>query len=122
MNPTFENAIEIIKALPMPEREKFFDWAEEEKHKEQAEKAAKKTKLKDEHRKFELAMKWLEENRQKYLGKWVCLDGDKLIAFGADGLKIYQEAKAKGIEVPFVEHIVEENEVYGGGIEACPQL
>lgn len=47
------------------------------------------------------------------------MDGDKLVAHGDDAVKIYKEAKEKGIEVPFVEHIVEERE-YGGGIEACP--
>jgi len=29
MTPTLENAIEIVKALPPPEREKFWDWLEE---------------------------------------------------------------------------------------------
>lgn len=119
MNPTIENAIEIINALPMPEREKLFDWAEE-KRKESTVKKAKNIKAKDEQRKFRLAMKWLDENRQEYLGKWVCLDGNKLIAHGMDAVKIYKEAKEKGIEVPFVEHITEEKEAYGGGIEACP--
>ncbi len=58
-------------------------------------------------------MKWLAENRQNFLGQWVCLDGDRLVANGADAVKIYKEAREKGIEVPFVEHIVEEKEAYG---------
>lgn len=64
MTPTLENAIEIVKALPMPERAKFFDWAEEEKQKELSEKQVKNDKRKDEQNKFRLAMKWLDENRQ----------------------------------------------------------
>lgn len=121
MTPTLENAIEIVKALPPPEREKFWDWAEEEKQNDKSEKEAQKAELKNEREKFWQAMQWLDENRQKYLGQWVCLDGDRLIAYGTDAVKLYKEAKEKGVEVPFVEHITEEKE-YGGGIEACPEV
>ena len=121
MNQTAEQIIENVRALPMSEKEKFFDLADEEKQKILAEKESKKAELKADQEKFHLAMKWLEENRQKYLGQWVCLDGDKLIAHGTDAVKLYKDAKTKGIEVPFVEHITEEKEAYGGGIEACLQ-
>jgi hypothetical protein len=115
MNPNLENIIKNVNALPLPDREEFFDWAEEERRK-----STKEIKLNDEQNKFRLAMKWLDENREKYLGQWVCLDGDRLIAHGSDAVKIYRDAREKGIEVPFVEHITEENENYGGGIELCP--
>lgn len=118
MISTAEEIIENIRLLPKSEQEKLFDWAEEEKKRHLAEKEAKKRKLRDEQKKFQLAMKWLDENRQKYLGQWVCLDGNKLIAHGSDAVKLYKEAREKGIEIPFVEHIVEEKEAYGGGIEA----
>lgn len=115
---TAEQIIETVRALPLSEKEKFFDLAEEERQKIISEKKAKKAKAKKEQEKFRLAMKWLNENRQSYLGQWVCLDGDRLIAHGADAVKLYKEAREKGVEVPFVEHITEENEPYGGGIEA----
>lgn len=118
MIQTAEQIIEKVRALPLSEREKFFDLAEEEKQKVLLKKEAKKTKIKNEQKKFQNAMNWLEKNRQKFIGQWVCLDGDELISHGTDALKIYKEAREKGIEVPFVEHIVEDKE-YGGGIEAC---
>ena len=121
MMQTAEQIIESVRALPPSEQEKFFDLAEAEKQKVLSEKEARKAGLKNEQEKFRLAMNWLDENRQKYLGQWVCLDGDRLIAHGTDAVKLYKEAKEKGVEVPFVEHITEEKE-YGGGIEACPQL
>ena len=99
--------------MPISERIKFYDLAEEEKQKILSEKKAKKADSTDEGAKFHLAMKWLAENRQNFLGQWVCLDGDRLVANGADAVKIYKEAREKGIEVPFVEHIVEEKEAYG---------
>jgi len=122
MMQTAEQIIESVRALPISERKKFYDLAEEEKRKILSENGAKKADSMDERTKFQLAMKWLAENRQNFLGQWVCLDGDRLVANGADALEIYKEAKEKGIEVPFVEHIVEEKKAYGGGIEACPQL
>ena len=116
---TAEQIIENVRALPISEQERFFDLAEEEKRRVLSKKEAGKAELKDEQKRFQLAVKWLDENRQKYLGQWVCLDGDQLIAHGTDAVKLYQEAREKGIKVPFVEHIVEEKEAYGGGIEAC---
>ncbi len=122
MMQTAEQILESVRALPVSEKEKFFDLAEEEKQKILSERKMKKADSTSERTKFQLAMKWLAENRQNFIGQWVCLDGDRLVAHGADAIKIYKEAREKGIEVPFVEHIVEEKEAYGGGIEACPQL
>jgi len=122
MIQTAEQLLETVRALPKSERKKFYELAEVEKQKILSENGAKKDDSTDERAKFQLAMKWLDENRQNFLGQWVCLDGDRLVAYGADALKIYKEAREKGIEVPFVEHIVEEKKAYGGGIEACPQL
>ena len=76
-------------------------------------------KLEEELRKYKLATQWVEENRDEYIGKWVCLDGDKLISFGEDGVKVHREAKAKGVEIPFVVQVIEEPKFYGGGIEMC---
>lgn len=121
MIQTAEQIIETVRALPLSEKEKFFDLAEAEKQKVLSEKEARNSDLRSEQKKFRLAMNWLNENRRKYLGQWVCLDGDRLIAHGTDAVKLYKEAREKGIEVPFVEHITEDKEAYGGGIEACPQ-
>ena len=122
MLQTVEKIIESVRALPKVEREKVFIWAEQEKRQLLLEKETKKAVLKAEQNKFQAAMNWIDENRQKYPGEWVCLDGDKLVAHGTDAVKLYREAKEKGIEIPFVEHIVEENKPYGGGIEACPKI
>ncbi len=119
MLQTAETIIESVRALPKVEREKVFIWAEQEKRQLLIENEKKKATLKAEQSKFQAAMSWIDENRQKYLGEWVCLDGDHLIAHGTDAVKLYREAKEKGVEIPFVEHIVGENKAYGGGIEAC---
>ncbi len=90
MTPTFEEAVEIIRALPPNERKKLREILDEEEKSELSE---------DE--KFRLALKWADEHRQEFDGKWVILDGDKLISSGTNAKEVYDEARAKGIKVPF---------------------
>ena len=54
------------------------------------------------------SLRWLHENRDKYSGQWVALDGDRLIANGPTAKEVYSKAKAEGIEIPFVELVTEE--------------
>ena len=49
------------------------------------------------------SLRWLHENREKYSGQWVALDGDRLIASGPTAKEVYSKAKAEGVEIPFVE-------------------
>ena len=56
----------------------------------------------------EKSLRWLHENRDKYSGQWVALDGDRLIANGLTAKEVYSKAKAEGIEIPFVELVTEE--------------
>lgn len=65
-------------------------------------------------------MKWIAENRDQYLGQWVCLDGDELVSYGEDAIKVHREAKNKGIEIPFVSQVREEETHYMGSFERLP--
>src|ERR1700704_695658 len=62
-------------------------------------------------------MEWLRRNRDAYMNMGVSLDGDGLIAADPDGHKVYDAAKAQGIETPFVTHIVPEETHTSGWIE-----
>ena len=53
-------------------------------------------------------MEWLKENRAKYADQWVVVEGDRLIAADADGHKAFVAAKAAGIEVPLLIHVLSE--------------
>ena len=118
MQATFEQAVEIVSTLPPSDLQKLGRWIQSQQQ-QYVQSELKRLQVEEEVRKFQLAMRWLDEHRQEYLGQWVCLDGDSLISQGDDALKVHAEAKAKGIRVPFVEHIVEEPEAYLGGWEAC---
>lgn len=117
MQTNLEQAIEIIKALPPEDFRRLDEWIEEQKRLD--EKAQqKKRKLEAELEQYKKARKWLDENSEQYMNKWVCLEGDKLIAVDEDGRIVYQKAKEAGIESPFLHHIVEEPKFYfGGGYE-----
>jgi uncharacterized protein DUF5678 len=54
-------------------------------------------------------MEWITENRARYADQWVVVEGDRLIAAGADAHKVFAAAKAGGIEVPFLVHVLPED-------------
>ena len=47
-------------------------------------------------------------NRAKYAGQWVVVDGKRLISANVDGHKAFAAAKAAGIDVPFLVHVLPE--------------
>lgn len=54
---------------------------------------------------------WLKENRAKFANQWVVVEGDRLIAADADGHKAFVAAKAAGIEVPLLIHVLPEDPI-----------
>lgn len=111
MIPNFEQIIESIQKLPPIEQEKVLHWLEEKRKPRRIE-----GNWQERNEKFRRAMRWIDENRREYLGKWVCLEGENLISFGDDARQVYEEAKAKGIEIPFIEQVREEEiSAYWGG-------
>lgn len=57
---------------------------------------------------------WLSQHKQDYVGHWVVLDGDRLVGHGSNPLPIYEQAKAEGVRVPFVQFIRDEAEPFCG--------
>ncbi len=107
MQVNFEQAIEIIKTLPPEDFQRLDEWFEEQKRTNK-EARAKESRLKYQVERYKKARKWLDEHSAEFMNQWVCLEGDKLIAHGADALEVHRKAKEAGIEIPFVHHIVPE--------------
>lgn len=59
--------------------------------------------------------KWLKENRHKYLGKWVVLNGNKLIGAGENPQPYVEKARVAGVKIPFVKYIEDNTEPFTGG-------
>lgn len=110
MQTNLEQAIEIIRALPVEDYGKLREVIDKE---EQA-KRNKDKKSNWQIERYKKARKWLDENSEKYMNQWVCLEGDKLIAHSADGRDLYQKARDAGIEIPFIHHITNESLPFGG--------
>jgi hypothetical protein len=47
-------------------------------------------------------MRWISEHRTEYIGEWVALDGDRLIAHGKDADAVF--AAARSVKEPFLHH------------------
>jgi hypothetical protein len=58
---------------------------------------------------------WVERNRDEYLGQWVALEGDALIAHGANAREVYLAARRAGIGGPYIVHIIPDANPYIGG-------
>jgi hypothetical protein len=54
-------------------------------------------------------MQWIARNRGDFADKWVAVEGDRLVAADVDAQKVFDAAKAEGIESPFVVHIPRED-------------
>ena len=64
-------------------------------------------------------LEWLEGQAdllQRLAGNWIVVEGAELIAAGPDYREVIQEARGKGISIPFVIYLSKENGGYLMGI------
>ncbi len=121
---TLEQVIETTRTLPLEDRQRLQQWLREQERQnaepqspaEAIPPRATET-VEQQVARFRKAMKWIDEHRAEYLGQWVVLVGDQLISHGFDGHRVDEEAKAAGIEVPFLVQVREEPEAYCGGLD-----
>jgi hypothetical protein len=60
-------------------------------------------------------MDWIAQHQQQYLGRWVALDGDRLIGHSDDPRPLVEKARSEGVERPLIVHLQEEPTAYTGG-------
>lgn len=96
-----EAILDKVRRLPPAQQEEVLRFANVLQHQS----AAKLLPSRDRSR--ETA--WLKENRAKYADQWVVVEGDRLIAADVDGHKAFAAAKAAGIEVPLLIHVLPED-------------
>lgn len=111
---TFEQVVEMVNSLPTDDRERFNQWFKQQE-KLEANPNPKRISVDEDLARFKKTQNWLGEHREQFMGQWVALEGDQLIAHGKDGLQVHAQAKAAGIKVPFLEHIVEDDEPFFAG-------
>jgi Family of unknown function (DUF5678) len=98
MSLSFDQIIKSIEQLPAPEQERIRRWLDKK-----VIRSGDVDISEAQTNRSTMPLRWLHANREKYLGQWVALDGDRLIASGATAQEVYSKARAEGIEIPFVE-------------------
>jgi hypothetical protein len=58
---------------------------------------------------------WLKANREAYAGNYVALDGDRLVGYAATIREAREQARANGVENPFLVRLESENTVLSAG-------
>ena len=106
---TAEQIFETIKILPVEEREKL-DRLMDTGRSNGSTTGAKVYR----NERFEKAQKWIHENKEKYDGQFVLLEGDVLIGHGTDPKALYALADERGIKSPFVKRIKAFELPFGG--------
>jgi predicted Zn-dependent protease len=59
---------------------------------------------------------WVEAHRDEYLGQWVALDGDHLVAHGTNARTVYEAARAQGVEIPYIDRVEKKVEAFMGEV------
>ena len=108
MSASIEQIISSIRQLPVVERERLRRLLDDEK----SDANYRNANGGDRSSK---SLQWLSENRENYLGRWVSLDGNRLISSGSSAREVFDQAKAAGIESPFVEFITNDPSPFTGG-------
>lgn len=114
MQTNIEQVTDMIRSLPVEEFDKVREVLDEVEKEKRSDSEEKRPQLQEEIEQYKKARKWIDEHSDEYMNKWVCLEGDKLIAIDDDGRTVYQKAKEAGIEAPFIHHIVDESMPFGG--------
>lgn len=60
-------------------------------------------------------MAWLKAHREEYAGKYVALDGDRLVGSGSNIREADEQARREGVDRPFLVHVSSENDALFGG-------
>jgi len=61
-------------------------------------------------------MAWVASPDLQYVNQWVALDGDQVVAHGTDGKLVFETARSKGFETPFMEFVEEPDSTpFAGG-------
>lgn len=111
---TFEQAVEVVKALPAEDRGRLSEWLNSQEQLDKTTPSPLST-LEERETRFQNSLQWLEKNKAAYLGQWVALDGGRLLAAGKDGKQVYAKAVATGVTVPLLQQINAEDDLPFGG-------
>lgn len=104
IEPTLEKILQLVKQLPRPEVARLREILSETLHETLPPRERRVDPIIPQAD-FSLSAKWLAEHKTEYAGQWVALEGDRLIAHGADAKEVYAVAGASGVKYPMVTQV-----------------
>ena len=107
---TLEQIIEEARALSPAEKGKLRQALDRE-----LEQPVPLQSSKPSYRTFKCENAWLDAHRDEYLGQWVAVEGDSLVAHGSNPREVYLAARDSGIEVPFLVRVENREGPFTGG-------
>ena len=94
MQANLEQIKEMVRTLPIEDLNELEATISEEKKAKQSQNGNEE-KSNWHIERYKKARKWLDENGEKYMNQWVCLEGNELIAYGKDVLEVDRIARER---------------------------
>ncbi|HMV49946.1 MAG TPA: DUF5678 domain-containing protein [Blastocatellia bacterium] len=95
---TYENVLLQAQQLPWQAKQKLLQTLAEDLRPQPSRETLQPLPWKDRSREYQ----WLKDHAKNYVGQWVALEGDELIAHGATAIEVLAVATASGIERPLL--------------------
>jgi len=95
---TYESVLAQAQQLPWLDRQRLSQQLAEEEAPPPPKMSAKRVPWKDRSREA----RWLKENARQYIGQWVALEGDQMVAAGTSAVAVRDAAVAAGVERPLI--------------------
>lgn len=111
---TRDQIIEAARTLPLEDLRSLMRWLRDQERLAVQDQQAEDL-VREQTERFRRAMKWIDDHRAEYLGQWVALEGERLVSHGPNARQVHQQAKAAGIEIPFVVRVEREEGPFVAG-------
>ena len=59
-----------------------------------------------------VSLRWVSKHAKEYIGQWVALDGERLIAHSTNHHEAFDAAKADGAYLPLIEFVSDPDEIF----------
>lgn len=113
MSVELESIKQRIATLPAPEKAQLAAFLTKQLQHPEPPPLSEGADCDDEIRRRRLT--WIKSHREEYAGQYVALDDDALVGAGRTIREAHQQAKAAGVERPFLARITSERETLSAG-------
>ncbi|MGH9843185.1 MAG: DUF5678 domain-containing protein [Blastocatellia bacterium] len=94
---TVENILELVNQLPSFERDRLIVELTKERQSKPETFRSKIISVSDSYDDRKLEYEWLAKHRREYVGQWIALKGDQLVAHGPNAKEVFTKADDQGI-------------------------